>query len=688
MNESKYHMTITLNVLNHLGINLYSNVPAVLSEVVANAWDADADEVNIEIQPGKIIISDNGHGMDENDINERYLSVGYERREDEKRKTENAGLTPKYSRKPMGRKGLGKLSLFAIASTYEVHTMKDGVKNGFLLSEAAINELQKQQHETPNSPVVYEPDIIPEPEIEISKNGTRIIMYDLKKRTHQTSKALKKRIARRFSIIGSEHNFTVKINGDVVSVTDRDYFHKIEYLWYYGGDESLKYTKYCNQLEYVEPRANEISNDELKNADSQIDVSNIDLSISGWIGTSNTSGDLKDEGENLNKIVVMVRGKLAQEDILEEFTEGGVYTKYLMGEIHADFLDLDHLSDTATSNRQEIIKDDPRYQLLKSWLHYELRHIKNLWTDLRNERGAKAALMIPAIKEWFDDLKTKHKKYAKSLFGKINQLDVESNDQKKQLYKHSVLAFESFKYKENLDALESISIDNIEEFTTIFAELDDIEASLYHQIVNERLNVIKALQDKIEDNALEKVVQEHLYKHLWLLDASWDRATETPYLEQQVATAFEKVDAKLNNEERKGRFDIRYKKTSGKHVIIELKRSERAMDSNDLAKQAQKYYRALRKVLREVGSENEPIEVVCLVGKPCSDWDNDPVLEERSRLALEKQDIRIILYRKLINDAYITYQEYLEKNQEAGRILKLIQSIDTTDFDAEHEPPI
>ena len=30
-------MTISLNALEHLGINLYSNIPAVLSEVVANA---------------------------------------------------------------------------------------------------------------------------------------------------------------------------------------------------------------------------------------------------------------------------------------------------------------------------------------------------------------------------------------------------------------------------------------------------------------------------------------------------------------------------------------------------------------------------------------------------------------------------------------------------------------------------
>ena len=38
---AKYRMTISLNVLNHLGLYLYSNTPAVLAEVIANAWDAN-----------------------------------------------------------------------------------------------------------------------------------------------------------------------------------------------------------------------------------------------------------------------------------------------------------------------------------------------------------------------------------------------------------------------------------------------------------------------------------------------------------------------------------------------------------------------------------------------------------------------------------------------------------------------
>nr|VFK19414.1 MAG: Histidine kinase-, DNA gyrase B-, and HSP90-like ATPase [Candidatus Kentron sp. LFY] len=83
-NESPYRMTLSLNVLNHLGLNLYSNVPSVLSEVVANAWDADAENVRITIDPTagneKIVIQDDGHGMTPEDVNSKYLLVGYQRR--------------------------------------------------------------------------------------------------------------------------------------------------------------------------------------------------------------------------------------------------------------------------------------------------------------------------------------------------------------------------------------------------------------------------------------------------------------------------------------------------------------------------------------------------------------------------------------------------------------------------------
>ena len=149
--ESKYKMSISLNVLNHLGINLYSNMPAVLSEVIANAWDADASRVDIDfdLKQQTITIKDDGIGMTEADINDKYLRIGYQRR-----RNGNPELTAK-GRKPMGRKGIGKLSLFSIADEISVYSAKGSDENAFLMDANAIKKAA--QNGNPERAALYHP---------------------------------------------------------------------------------------------------------------------------------------------------------------------------------------------------------------------------------------------------------------------------------------------------------------------------------------------------------------------------------------------------------------------------------------------------------------------------------------------------------------------------------------------------
>jgi hypothetical protein len=542
MSEHKYEMSITLNVLNHLGINLYSNVPAVLSEVVANSWDADASHVNIEIEAKSITITDDGDGMDEVDINKKYLTVGYKKRDDTK-------VTAIHNRPVMGRKGIGKLSLFSIADTIEIHTVKKGKKSGFKMYSDKIKSQIESGDNTP-----YYPDPLPVSEITLNNNGTKIILTDLRRRVSQLETHLRRRLARRFSIIEEEYNFSVKINGKPIKVTDRDYFHKMRYLWYFG-EGSEKYIDLCKleKPEFAEK------------IDETIDVNGeAQYPVTGWIGTVQKSGDLtdKDGDENLNKIVVMVRGKLAQEDILEDFREGGLYTKYLIGEIHADYLDQNDKLDIATSNRQEIIKDDPRYVALRNWVNSALKHIEKQWLIRQKKRGVIDARKIPAIAKWLDSMRGDKKRNAETLLGKIGQLELDDH-QRVELYKHCVLAFENLMYRERLSMLENLTPENTAEITKVFSEHADIEASHYYKIVNERLHVIEAFSTKVEDNVYEKVIQEYLPEHFWLLDPSWERVSDYMYVEQRVTTAFDVINENLSKEEHDGRIDIRYKKMAG-----------------------------------------------------------------------------------------------------------------------------
>ena len=120
--DNPYRMSIDLNVIKHLGIGLYNSNPVVIAEAVANSWDANATAVNIQIsQDGRsVTMEDDGHGMNRDQVNARFLNIGYERRRTQGEKTEG-GL-----RLAMGRKGIGKLSLFAISDDIYVYTKRKG----------------------------------------------------------------------------------------------------------------------------------------------------------------------------------------------------------------------------------------------------------------------------------------------------------------------------------------------------------------------------------------------------------------------------------------------------------------------------------------------------------------------------------------------------------------------------------
>ena len=368
--KSKYSLSISLSVLDDLGINLYSNAPAVLSEVVANSWDADATKVEIEFNKEKniVTIKDNGCGMSEEDINGKYLTVGYKKRE------KGEVVTPKYNRPVMGRKGIGKLSLFSIAKTIEVHSVKEGSnkKNGLIMNVEKIKDaIRKNDGMKP-----YEPDVVDKTQIKIN-GGTCITLSDLKKDISGIENYLRTRLARRFSVIGDEYKFQVIIDGQPISIQDRDYMNKIQYLWTIGKD-GKRHKENCTSCEKHE------------HIDGIID-STEDCKISGWIGTFDAQKNIPQSVGN--SIVVLARGKLIHEDILKDIKEGGLYTKYIIGEVQADFVDLDEQPDMATSDRQSLIEDDPRFKKLKTYIQGEiLKKIQKSWTEWRKEDATKKAL--------------------------------------------------------------------------------------------------------------------------------------------------------------------------------------------------------------------------------------------------------------------------------------------------------
>ena len=649
-NSNVYTLEIDLNVLNHLGLNLYSNVPAVLSELIANAWDADAKNVEITISKhseGKeIVITDDGSGMNINDLNEKFLTVGYPRRTESTK-----DLTPIYNRLVMGRKGIGKLSVFSIAEHIQVITKtKNGIQLGLELTLEGIREAidsTQPYHPTPM-------DNFPNG-ISIDTSGTVIILKRLKKRIYVSlGENLRKRVARRFDVIGNE--FQVKIDGDTVEPGFRDYSNLLDYALIYGAFEQSRFGCAVDRKPNI------------------VKVDDREFTVTGWIGLIKKSGLLQEQDDNLNKISVLARGKMALEDILQSYREGGLYTKYVIGQIRADFLDESDEEDIATSSRQDFVQNDSRFIAFRKFVHKEIITIGKKREEIKDKEGEAKAREIPAINDWYEDLTGDSKKAARNLFGRINQI-VTDDAHKKTLYKHGILAFEHLHHKDKLNQLQLLDIDNLEVAVQLFSDLDDIEASWYYQITEGRLGIINKLSDDITIDALEKVIQKHIYTHLWLLDPSWDRATEIPVMEKSVRARFQNIsDTQETQEVKNGRLDIKYKKTSGKHVIIELKRASVRTSVWELGEQVDKYLLALKQELVRA-NENTAIEAICLVGQLLTGWGD---LEERQKQEnmLATNNIRVVTYQQLIKDAQTSYQSYLDRRPDKGRIRKLLDEID------------
>ena len=652
---SKYKMTLNLQLLNHLGLNLYSNAPAVISEAVANAWDADATKVDIQIDSDKVSIFDDGCGMDVEDINTKYLNVGRQRRVD-------SAISPIYNRPVMGRKGIGKLSLFSIANTISVYSVKDTEKNALRISTDALRVCIENNN-------MYFPEELPVEDIDFEGNGTKIVLSDLKKkRTAALSTFLKRRIARRFSIIGDQYNFSVIVNGSEVTISDRNYLPKAQMLWIYPSDEVQLYSadallKQCN---------GEVLKDHSIRENTFL-CEGQTIKVYGWIATASEPSKLQDDEENINRITIMVRGKMAKEDVLPSIRSTAIYTKYVFGEIHADFLDSDDMEDITTSSRQDFFEDDERYTALLTFLKNELGDIRKSWEDARSNAGVEAACKYRVVKDWYDNLGRDSQKAAKQLFGKINQMTV-TPVERLELFKHGIIAFESSRMRDELSSLDEITVDDMEGFLSVAGKLDILEERLYYQIVQERLQVIQHLREVVDDNALEKVVQHHLAKNLWLLDPSWDRSTEMPEVERSFRKLIEGIDNQLTREELDARLDIKYKKASGKHIIIELKRGARVVPQYEAFKQIQKYSDAMEELLRSY-QDNTPFEIIMLVGEPIGRMDRSSKPYYNFVESIKPYHARIMYYSELLHNAELLYGEFLNAHEGAASLLKVIEEI-------------
>ncbi len=116
--------TVDAQHIHRLGFELVGKQETALSELIKNAYDADATYIDIDFQDyskagGRLIISDDGNGMTEQEIREHWMHLSTSDKE-------NNPLSPFYGRSRAGRKGIGRFAVERLGQQLLLETKKRG----------------------------------------------------------------------------------------------------------------------------------------------------------------------------------------------------------------------------------------------------------------------------------------------------------------------------------------------------------------------------------------------------------------------------------------------------------------------------------------------------------------------------------------------------------------------------------
>lgn len=392
--DSEYQFAISLSVLNHLGRNLYRNFVTVLGEAISNAWDADAQNVWIDIDRdrNRFMITDDGVGMTPDDFENRFLKIGYSKRKE-------GGQRSEGGRPYIGAKGIGKLALLSCADRISVFTHTEstpytgGVIDNSGLDAAIQNDLVPEDYPLEGLDYGLIDDLFTNDE-----RGTTIVFEGADRVLRNTDGYIRKILALSFQFSLIDENFTIHVNDKSISITDlKDLAQKTQFLWRINGyDDPFLHTLDALAWPIQELETN--------------------LSIKGYVASVELPRHLKIRGtEERVSIDLFVNGRVREKNVIKHVPTQRIVESYIYGQLHFDALDRED-ADPFTSSREGVVEGDEKFQELLSYLKNTLLpKVFDDWDSFRQEIGKegddentrrskkerKAAALVEATEEEF-----------------------------------------------------------------------------------------------------------------------------------------------------------------------------------------------------------------------------------------------------------------------------------------------
>ncbi|MDU2108484.1 endonuclease NucS domain-containing protein [Clostridium sp.] len=526
-------LSFDLNTLDHLGVKLYYEIPSMLAELISNSWDADAHEITIrlnDLEDKSIIFSDDGEGMNFEELNDCYLKIGRNRR------VETGESKTAEGRYILGKKGLGKLSVFGVGKVITVTSIKDNLLNSFEMNYEDIK----------NSNGTYNPKIIKYNEPTQLSKGTTICISEIQRKSPFDINSLAISLSSRFNVFCEDFKVNLIYNDSTTkSVTNSLYNDEItQFTWNIPSDFKDKLSdKEFNFL--------------------------IENNINGSINTAEKPLITKKRG-----IILYSRGKLVQEPkAFNERANDHVF-QYMFGSINVDFLDSDPSIDYTSTNRKYLVWDIDENNCLSELYDIISKMVSITSTDWKNKRKKCKEQDIldnfgTDVQSWVKELDEIEKPIASKLTNAILSNDNIDNQEALEYITgiQEMFDFKSFQnFAHKLDSLNMLGSENA---IKLLNDWQLIESKEMAKIAIGRIKTIDQFEKYINENASEtKVIQKFLEEFPWLLDSKMSK------FEREV-TFSNLLKRNYNDDflpEKNRRIDFLCSNENGVIHIIELKR--------------------------------------------------------------------------------------------------------------------
>lgn len=414
--ENTIYFNFSYFALKLLGKGLYSNHWTAISELVANGLDAQADSVKIYInmtnkEHSVIEIMDNGTGMNYDDLANKYVLIGKDKRIDD---TVDDELKQQF----MGRKGIGKLAaLFLSNKYYLLSKTKEYGEAAWCLDASNVNEsdiphldrcrLEEINIEAKKDWGKFETGtMIRLTNVNLTNFGVKSIEgFKARLADFYLLDQLKSRIE--VAIVQNKHE-KIKFSPVEKSIAFKNmciFYNNTELDFSDKLGETIKMPSDIQEIADKPRNVERIPEDYFVVEGEQIFYSDkgeeilLPYKMEGWLGihTSIKKEDANENDENFlknktyrpNQLRLYVRKKLAVENFLDYIKNTQAFSNYIEGEISFDILDNNDLEDIATSNRQGFVEDDERIvllvNLLKPIINYLIRQRVKLGTIVNEE---------------------------------------------------------------------------------------------------------------------------------------------------------------------------------------------------------------------------------------------------------------------------------------------------------------